>query len=183
MSVPIIPGTHKLGPENGSLRIETKRSGAAAKAGHDLELEVGSWGGTLTAGDDGSIKLELIADTGSIEVTKGTGGIMPLTDEDKDEIKKTLESDVLPAGQVEFESTQVTLSDDGRRLAVSGELSMNGNRHALEFELVVDPEGKVSAQATVKQSEWGITPYSGLFGTLKVRDEVAVIAEASLPVG
>jgi hypothetical protein len=33
----------------------------------------------------------------------------------------------------------------------------------------------------VKQSDWGIQPYSGLFGTLKVKDEVEVVGEASLP--
>ena len=180
MRVPIIPGEHKLGPENGSLRVETKRHGAAAKAGHDLEFEVGSWSGTLTAGDDGSIELQLSADSGSLQVTKGTGGIMDLSEEDKVEIVKTIESEVLPAGQVDFESTQVTLSDEGQRLAVSGELSMNGNRHPLEFELDVGADGKVSGQATLKQSDWGITPYSGLFGTLKVKDDVTVIGDASL---
>ena len=33
----------------------------------------------------------------------------------------------------------------------------------------------------MKQSDWGIKPYSGLFGTLKVSDEVEVVAEGSLP--
>ena len=182
--MPIIPGAHRLGPENGTLRIETRRGGAAAKAGHDLELEVAAWEGALSVGDGGAgIELELSADTGSIEVTKGTGGIMALTEEDKVEIKKTLESDVLPAGRVEFRSTQVTASGDGGQLTVSGELSMNGNRQPLTFELDVGADGRVSGRATLKQSDWGITPYSGLFGTLKVRDEVAVIAEASLPTG
>ena len=181
MRVPIIPGEHKLGPENGSLRIETKRGGAAAKAGHDLEFEVTSWNGMLSVADDGlDIHVELSADSGSLQVTKGTGGIMDLTEEDKVEIVKTLESEVLPAGQVDFESTQVTLSDEGQRLAVSGELSMNGDRHPLEFELDVGADGKVSGQATLKQSDWGITPYSGLFGTLKVKDDVTVIGDASL---
>ena len=70
---------------------------------------------------------------------------------------------------------------DGGRLRVSGELTMNGNTHPLDFVLEVGPGGQVSGQATVTQSEWGIEPYSGLFGTLKVRDEVEVVAEGSLP--
>ena len=33
-------GTYRLGPEDGTLRVRTGRSGAAAKAGHDLLIEV-----------------------------------------------------------------------------------------------------------------------------------------------
>jgi polyisoprenoid-binding protein YceI len=182
--MPIMPGRHELGPQNASLRIETKRRGAAAKAGHDLLIEVGSWQGKLEIGDDpGQNSLVLSADSGSMEVIEGTGGIKALTDEDKVEIKKTLEAEVLQPGQVEFKSTAVTPINDGERLKVSGELSMNGNVHPLDFELELRPDGAVSARATVKQSDWGIEPYSGLFGTLKVRDEVEVVGEASLSPG
>ena len=48
-----------------------------------------------------------------MEVIEGTGGIKALTDEDKVEIKKTLEAEVLQPGQVEFKSTAVTPMDDG----------------------------------------------------------------------
>jgi polyisoprenoid-binding protein YceI len=177
----IMPGMHELGPENASLRIETKRRGAAAKAGHDLVIAVGSWRGTLEVSEDpDQNSLVLGADSGSMEVIEGTGGIKALTDEDKVEIKKTLEDEVLQPGPVEFKSTQVTPTDDGQRIEVTGELSMNGNVHRLDFELELGSEGAVSARATVKQSDWGIQPYSGLFGTLKVKDEVEVVGEASL---
>jgi polyisoprenoid-binding protein YceI len=182
--MPIMPGTYKLGPENASLRVETKRRGAAAKAGHDLVIAVGSWRGTLEIGEDpDQNSLALSADSGSMEVIEGTGGIKAVTDADKVEIKKTLEDEVLQPGQVEFKSTAVTPMNDGERLKVSGELSMNGNVHPLDFELELRPNGAVSARATVKQSDWGIEPYSGLFGTLKVRDEVEVVGEASLSPG
>ena len=181
MDMPIVPGTYRLDAKNGTLRIETKRSGAAAKAGHDLEIEVASWEGSLSIDHDREISLELNADTGSMHVTKGTGGVMALSEDDKVEIKKTLETEVLKAGEVEFKSTQVKALDDGRHLEVSGELAMNGDRHPLELELDVAPDGQVSGQASLKQSDWGIKPYSGLFGTLKVRDEVLVTGEAKLP--
>jgi polyisoprenoid-binding protein YceI len=183
MDMPISPGTHRLDPKNAKLRIETRRSGAAAKAGHDLEIEVASWEGSLSVDQDRQeISLELDADTGSMQVTSGTGGVMTLTDDDKVEIKKTLESEVLQAGRVKFKSSQVKESDDGQRLEVSGELDMNGAHHPLQFELDVTPDGHVSGRATLKQSDWDIKPYSGLFGTLKVRDDVQVTGEATLPI-
>lgn len=125
--MPIMPGTRELGPDTGSLRIETKRGGAAAKAGHDLVIGVRSWRARLVIGDDpADNSLALSADSGSMEVLEGTGGVMTLTDEDKAEIKKTLEEETLEPGSVEFRSTQVTPAEDGRRLEVTGELEMNG---------------------------------------------------------
>ncbi|HEY6636649.1 MAG TPA: YceI family protein [Solirubrobacterales bacterium] len=179
--MPIMPGTHELGPETGSLRIETKRAGAAAKAGHDLVIEVRSWSGTLTMGEAGAeSSLVLSADSGSMEVLEGTGGIMALTDEDKAEIKKTLEEETLKPGSVDFRSTQVTPAEDGQRLGVTGELGMNGVTHPLSFELELRSDGSLTGTATVKQTDWGIEPYSGLFGTLKVRDEIRVTGTAAL---
>ena len=46
-----------LGPEHGSLLVKTDREGVAAKAGHNLVLEVTRWEAKLDAGT-----LELKAD-------------------------------------------------------------------------------------------------------------------------
>lgn len=178
----IRPGTHKLGPASATLRVKTGRRGAAAKAGHDLVIGVTSWEATLEVDDDsGQITLQLHAEPESLEVREGSGGLQPLTEEDKIEIKRTIDDQVLTPGRIEFRSTDAEISDGGRRLRVSGELSMNDATHPLDFELEVDPDGRVAGSASLKQSDWGIEPYTGLFGALKVKDEVEVVAEASLP--
>ena len=46
----IEPGTYTLGPENATLRIRTGRRGGAAKAGHDLLIEVTAWSATIERG-------------------------------------------------------------------------------------------------------------------------------------
>jgi polyisoprenoid-binding protein YceI len=176
----IQPGTHKLGPADASLRVETGRRGPAAKAGHDLVIEVTSWEATLEVGDGpDEVALRLRAEADSLEVREGTGGVQALGDEDKTEIKRTIDEEVLRGGAIEFRSTEVEALDGGRRLRVDGELSMNGATHPLGFELDVGP-GEVSGRATVRQTDWGIKPYSGLFGALKVKDEVEVVGEATL---
>ncbi len=43
-------------------------------------------------------------------------------------------------------------------------------------------DGHLTGEATVTQSDWGIKPYSTLFGALKVADEVKVTVAAELPV-
>jgi polyisoprenoid-binding protein YceI len=182
--VSIQPGTHRFGPDNATLRVKTRRRGAAAKAGHDLIIEVTSWQATLEVGEDtGQIALELDADGGSLRVQEGTGGIQPLNDEDKEEIRKTIDAEVLEGKRVEFRSTDVDAADRGRLLRVGGALEMAGRSHPLDFELSVGPEGRITGGATLKQTDWGIKPYSGLFGALKVSDEVEVVVESGAPSG
>ena len=175
-------GIHKLGPDNAALRVKTGRHGAAAKAGHDLLIDVTSWEATLDVGEDpGQISLDLKADPGSLRVREGTGGVQPLSDEDRADIRRTIDDEVLKGQAIEFHSTDVETSDGGRRLSASGDLNMAGNSHPVDFELSVSPEGQVSGGATLKQTDWGIKPYSALFGALKVADEVEVVVEPSLP--
>jgi hypothetical protein len=179
--MPIMPGAHELGPENARLQVKTARRGAAAMAGHDLTIDVTSWEGALEVGEDPEgFRLDLSVDPGSLQVREGTGGVQALGEDDKVEIKRTIEDEVLGTQPIEFHSAGVEPLDGGR-LRVNGELTMNGNTYPLDFVLNVSPEGQVSGRATVTQSNWGIKPYTGLFGTLKVRDEVEVVAEASLP--
>jgi YceI-like domain len=179
----IQPGSHELGPDNATLRVETGRRGAAAKAGHDLVIDVTTWGATVEVGDrPDQLTLHLRAEPGSLKVLEGTGGVRPLGEDDKEEIQRTIAEQVLSAEPIEFRSTDAEASEGGERLRISGELTMNGATRPLEFELSVDADGKVTGGATVRQSDWGIEPYSGLFGALKVKDEVHVLADAALPV-
>ena len=64
-------------------------------------------------------------------------------------------------------------------MSVSGELELAGRRAPITFELSLNG-GRVSGSATVKQTDFGMKPYSALFGTLKVLDEVQVAVNASL---
>ena len=43
-------GTYRLGPDDGTLSVRTGRTGAAAKAGHDLLIHVTAWEATLAVG-------------------------------------------------------------------------------------------------------------------------------------
>lgn len=170
-------GTHKLGPDNATLRVNTVRGGPASAAGHDLTIEVSSWEATLTVGEPSS--LELTADATSLHVVEGTGGMKALDDGDKDDIRKTIDKDVLRKQGIRFSSTDVS-SDDGG-LTVKGELELVGATAPVEFTLDVGDDGSLRGSATVKQSDWGIKPYSALFGALKVKDEVVVSVDGTLP--
>jgi polyisoprenoid-binding protein YceI len=168
--VSIQTGTYKLGPDNGTLSVSTRRTGAAAKAGHNLLIEVTAWEATLDVGDETSI--ELTANPGSLRVREGTGGMQALGDDDKANIEQTIDDDVLKRHDVSFRSTRVDATDGA--LAVQGELTLFGSTRPLAFDLAVSGDGTLSGVAVVKQTDWGMKPYSGLFGALKVVDEVEV---------
>jgi polyisoprenoid-binding protein YceI len=172
-------GTHRFGPENGALWVKTGRAGAAAQAGHDLLIQVTSWQATLEVGEDPArTSLVLEADASSLRVQDGFGGMQPLGDDDKASIEQTIDDEVLKRMEIEFRSTAVQQVDGGK-LAVQGELTLGGAVHPLELEVEVGDDGRLSGSAVIKQTDWGITPYSALFGALKVADEVAVAVDAS----
>src|SRR5690242_4593099 len=101
--VGIQAGTYRLGPEHGTLSVRTRRTGAAAKAGHNLHFHVTSWEGVLEIADDpGASHAELSADGGSLQVIEGTGGVTNLSDGDKRGIEKTVDDEILRRQQVVF---------------------------------------------------------------------------------
>jgi polyisoprenoid-binding protein YceI len=177
----IAAGTYTLGPEDGTLSVNTGRIGAAAKAGHDLLIHVTAWQGALVVGDDAApSSVELTADATSLHVRQGTGGMKGLNDDDRKSIRETIDDDVLKRHPIEFRSTAVDAAADGR-WSVQGELTLVGKAAPLAFDVAIDADGALKASAVIKQSNWGIKPYSALFGALKVADEVTVSIDAKLP--
>jgi polyisoprenoid-binding protein YceI len=176
----IQPGTHRLGPENATLSVHTRRGGAAAKAGHDLLIEVTSWEATLDVGADAeSTTVELTADSTSLRVQKGTGGMKELGDDDKDNIHQTIDKEVLKRGDIAFRSTAVQ-SASGGRLRVQGELTLAGKANPIDFDLEIGDDGTLGGAAVITQTRWGMKPYSALFGALKVLDDVEVTIDGHL---
>src|SRR5438477_11960861 len=107
-------GTHMLGPQNAELLVRTARTGGAAKAGHDLLIEVTSWSGRLEIGTEpGQSSVALSADGSSLRVREGTGGIQALSDGDKEGISKTIDDEVLKRSGIEFHSTAVERGPGG----------------------------------------------------------------------
>jgi hypothetical protein len=160
----------QLGPENGTLTVRTGKAGAAAKAGHNLVLEVQRWRATFAPDE-----VTLTADARSFKVVSGSGGVSPLGPEEKAGIVKTIDQEVLRGGPIEFRSESVSDA-----LEVRGELNLLGAKRPVSFTLQRDGD-RLTGSAALKQSDFGIKPYSALFGTLKVADVVEVEIDVTLP--
>jgi polyisoprenoid-binding protein YceI len=167
--------TYTLGPEDGILSVRTSRTGAVAKAGHDLLIHVTEWSARLDT-DEPSVTLD--ADATSLRVREGSGGMKPLDEDDLANIEQTIDDEVLLKRDIAFSSTSAAV--DGDVLAVTGDLTLLGTTRPISFELSL-AGGRVTGTAVIKQTEWGMKPYTALFGALKVADEVRVEIDAKLP--
>lgn len=173
-------GTHELGPREATLTVKTGRAGAAAKAGHDLVIEVTAWQATLILDEDpAKSSIELSADGSSLRVIGGSGGVQALGDDDKRNIEQTIDDEVLKREDIVFRSTEVQPRDGGRT-GVEGELTILGKTESISFDLEIADDGSLDATARLTQSDWGMKPYSALFGALKVADELEVVLDGHL---
>jgi polyisoprenoid-binding protein YceI len=186
-------GRHQFGMDKGRITLRTYRDGLAAQAGHDLTIDIARWSAELVVSDDlAPASLTVTADLSSLIVRDGTGGLKPLTDRDKREIavtaRKVLSTDRFP--QAVFTATAFQLVPDTTdRSAVTdasgtvrGTLELAGRPAPVELRVRSAGSGRYEATTTIRQTDFGIKPYSGFLGALKVRDTVDVEVEVDLSV-
>jgi len=170
-------GRHHIGPESGRLTLRTYRSGLAAQAGHDLTIDVTRWSGQVD-----SDRLDATIDLTSLAIREGRGGIKPLTDRDRRDIAgqaaKSLDTGRYP--EASFSATGLTPDAAGGG-AIDGTLTLHGQSRPLRLTVTRTGDGQYQATASVVQSQFGIKPYSGMFGALKLRDEVELEVTVQLP--
>jgi polyisoprenoid-binding protein YceI len=176
-------GKFRLGPGAGRVVLKTSRAGLAARAGHDLTIEVTRWSAQIEVpaeenGGVGAATVSAELDLGSLEVREGTGGVKPLTDGDRRDIKKTM-SGILGDATASFTSSRV-IPAGASGGAVEGTVTLNGKTQPARLQVSAPGPGRYRGTATVAQSGFGIKPYTGFFGALKLRDEVGLEFEVDL---
>ena len=178
------PGRHQLGPEHGRIILRTSRDGLAATAGHDLTIEAVRWSGLLVVNEDLSpADLDVHIDMGALVVREGTGGVKPLSDRDRREIavtaRKTLAAVRYPEA-VFAANTFAPGADGGAGGEITGTLTLHGETRPLRLRVSQTGPDRYHAEATVVQTDYGIKPYSGFLGALRVRDAVEVAVDVDL---
>jgi hypothetical protein len=182
-AVAAITGNFRLGPDNGRIILRTSRAGLAARAGHDLTMEVTRWSAQVQVPDEdhGGVTAATISaelDLGSLAIREGTGGAKPLTDRDRGEIKKTI-AGILGDGEATFASSRIVRFGASGG-AIEGTLTINGKSQPARLQITEPTPGRYRGTATVQQTAFGLKPYVGFFGALKLKDEVVVEVEADL---
>lgn len=183
------PISFEVGPESGSLLIKTGREGLGARAGHDLVIEATRWAGQvrIDPGEPRRGHIEVRVDTRGLEVREGHGGARRLTDKDRRDIKNNIEEKVLHADrEPELMFTADTVAVEDHHAHLKGDLTIGGQTRpaSVEVDLVPAADGLHAHGAIpIRQTDYGIKPYSALMGMLKVADQVEVDFDVRLPAG
>ena len=166
-----------LDPGCGELRVLTGVAGPAAAMGHRLTIDVRSWRASVRWRGTTPTAAELRADTDSLAVVKGEGGVTPLTPPERalarSNALKSLDAKKYPL--ITFHAEKISKIAEGYRLA--GTLEIHGTSRPQTVDVRVEEHGdrwSMTARVAVMQSDFGVKPYSRMMGALKVADEVSI---------
>ena len=176
-------GRYRLGPDTGRVVLKTGRAGLVARVGHDLTIEVTRWSAQaeVPAEADGGLAAARVTaelDLGSLAVREGTGGVKPLTDGDRKEIQKTI-GQILGGATASFASSRVIPSGASGG-AIEGTITLNGKTQPARLQVTTSGPGRYRGGTTLVQTAFGIKPYVGFFGALKLKDEVGLEFDVDL---
>lgn len=175
----------ELGTSDGQLLVTTGVAGPAAKMGHRLTITM-AWQATVRWIDDEPAEVSVVVDVDTLEVLGGEGGVKGLSGPEKllarSNALKILDAKRYP--EIRFHADDIEAGDDGYRL--DGTLEIHGATRPHTVDLQVEDLGdtwRMSGDAEVRHSDFGLKPYSMMMGAMKVTDEVAVSFTVERPKG
>jgi len=171
-----------LDGSDGDLLIRTGVDGPAAAVGHRLTLAMRNWRATTRWYAGQLVDAALTVEVGSLDVIRGEGGVTPLSGPEKLLVRKnalrSLDAKRYP--RITFEANTIDETDDGYRLTGTLTILAVSREHIVDVR--TDDHGTnwwLSGETTVRQSDFGVKPYSQLLGALKVADDVVVSFNAT----
>jgi polyisoprenoid-binding protein YceI len=166
-----------LGAADGELLLRTGVAGRAARMGHRLTIRMNRWQASVAWAGDEPVSAQLVVEVDSFGVLRGEGGIKGLSGPEKAVVKsnalKSLDAGRHP--EIRFSAETIDKTDDGYRL--TGTLQLRGKSREHVIDLRTEDLGEVwqiSAESSVRQTDYGIKPYSLLMGSVQVADDVSV---------
>ena len=173
--------TYTIVPSESSFWVFVGKSGFFSALAHNHEIGVKSFSGRVVvpAAGAGAGSLEMEVDAPSLEVLDKEP-----SEEDKKKIFNSMHNEVLESAKyqkITFKSVSVgdvkQTGSDAYSFVVNGDLSLHGvtKRIAVPVAATVTPQLlRATGKYTLKQTDYGIRPYSAAGGTIKVKDEVVV---------
>lgn len=175
-----------LDPTKSQLYVQVYKDPDTLAAGlsHDHVIAATGWNGKVTwdTANIAACKVSITVPTSGLvndeeSMRKKVGYDTVLDQGDRDEVKEhMLGSDQLNAGSfpsLTFTSTSCAASGTGT--IVKGNMSMHGVSKAVSVTMAITADGKSFAakgNLSIGQTDFGITPFSALFGQLKNKNEM-----------
>jgi polyisoprenoid-binding protein YceI len=165
---------------SGECLVYTEKEGLLSPVAHDLKIRVTAWSAEL---DVETRRIVARFDAASLRVDcamrGGAEDPRALGDKDRREIEKNIRDDVLRCArhpEIVFEAEDAPVPGDlgDTPLELRGRLTLCG--HTRDLVLRVSRSGdRIVAEARLHQPDFGIKPYSALFGTLKIKPDVRLV--------
>ncbi len=182
--------TYSIVASESSFWVYVGKAGLLSGLAHNHTIGVKAFTGRVIIPEAGAsaATLELNADAKSLTILD-----KEVNDKDRAEITNSMNTAVLESGtypKISFRSVSVSeLKDAGNNnysFTLNGDLTLHGatKRIAIPVTATITPQQlKASGKYTLRQSDFGIKPYSAAGGTIKVKNEVvvnfAIVAKAS----
>jgi polyisoprenoid-binding protein YceI len=166
-----------LDAAHGELLLRTGVKGRAARMGHRLTIAMTRWQATVRWAGADPVAAELTVDTDSLKVVGSRGGVKGLSSPEKALVRSNALSS-LDAGRfpdIHFTADRIEETAKGYRLA--GTLQIRGKQREHVIDLRTEDLGdswQISTESLVRQSDFGIKPYSLLMGSVQVADDVSL---------
>lgn len=189
----ITPGRYELTQGDGDLLLHTTCEGPAARLGHDLTLLVQRWRGTVEVGAEPvDCRLDVTVQLNSLIVRESRGGAKPMSDRDRRDIERNAAKSLRVGEHPELRFLSTGVTGSWTEGEIAGDLTLNGRTQQQVFQVVVlngqrPPAGREEADcrvrlgAEIRQSRFGIKPYSTMVGALRLADAVLVEVAVWLP--
>ena len=164
----------RIDAQNAEVLVFTEKEGLLSPVAHDLKiritvfaLHVDEAAGRVTATLDASSLRVVCAMKGASEEPRA------LSDKDRREIENNIRKDVLDAAA--HPEIRISAALPGGEGSVPVRVTLRGRERELVANVRVQGD-RVSVEARVHQPDFGIRPYSAMFGALKVKADVRVVA-------
>jgi polyisoprenoid-binding protein YceI len=173
--------TYTIVPSESSFWVFVGKAGLFSALAHNHEIGVKSFSGRVVVPEAGAAggSLEMEIDAPSLAVLDKKP-----SEEDKKKIFDSMHNEVLESAKhqkITFKSVSVSdvkqTGDDAYSFVINGDLTLRGvtKRIAVPVAATITPQQlRATGEYTLKQTDYGIKPYSAAGGTIKVKNEVVV---------
>lgn len=171
-----------LDPKQSELVVLAWKRGTAQAVAHDHVIRAASVSGSLAPTGEASITVDaraLVADEDDTRARYRVGAKISPDDARQVEVsmKGPDQLDVEQFPTIRFESAGGTFTPTGEG-TVQGKFTLHGVTRAVECKATLkrtETSLEVTARLRLKVSDYGIKPYSAMFGLIGVRDEVELV--------
>jgi polyisoprenoid-binding protein YceI len=171
---------YTIDPASSQIMVQLTQEGFLAKLRPRNEVAVKNFNGKIQVAQNDESDIAVVLES---EVNSLTNVDKDMSEFERKEFHNVLHNVVLESEKfptIKFASISVTdvqESNEGRTFTLNGDLTIREvtRRVAVPLSVTIrDQELRATGEGRIKQSEFGIKPYTGGLGAIKIADEVKV---------